>query len=165
MTITSFLMSFRHLVLFLTKIWIFFTTLFKKQVRSAMQHQSVTYNMYPLSPASSYRISVVQKKILVLDLDETLIHSHHDGLVRPTVKPGTPPDFILRVEIERHPVRFYVYKRPHVDYFLNIVSQWYDLVVFTASMEIYGAAVADKLDNNRGILRRRYYRQVNQLIT
>jgi len=26
-------------------------------------------------------------------------------------------------------------------------------------MEIYGAAVADKLDNNRGILRRRYYRQ------
>ena len=26
-------------------------------------------------------------------------------------------------------------------------------------MEIYGAAVADKLDNNRGVLRRRYYRQ------
>lgn len=39
------------------------------------------------------------------------------------------------------------------------VSQWYDLVVFTASMEIYGAAVADKLDAGRGILRRRYYRQ------
>jgi hypothetical protein len=35
----------------------------------------------------------------------------------------------------------------------------YELVVFTASMEIYGAAVADKLDDNRGILRRRYYRQ------
>lgn len=40
------------------------------------------------------------------------------------------------------------------------VSQWYELVVFTASMEIYGSAVADKLDNNRGILKRRYYRQV-----
>uniref|UniRef100_A0A4W3H2Z4 Mitochondrial import inner membrane translocase subunit TIM50 n=1 Tax=Callorhinchus milii TaxID=7868 RepID=A0A4W3H2Z4_CALMI len=26
-------------------------------------------------------------------------------------------------------------------------------------MEIYGSAVADKLDNNRGILKRRYYRQ------
>lgn len=26
-------------------------------------------------------------------------------------------------------------------------------------MEIYGAAVADKLDNRRGILRRRFYRQ------
>ncbi|XP_050789585.1 CTD nuclear envelope phosphatase 1-like [Gopherus flavomarginatus] len=39
------------------------------------------------------------------------------------------------------------------------VSQWYELVVFTASMEIYGSAVADKLDNNRSILKRRYYRQ------
>ncbi|XP_071988502.1 CTD nuclear envelope phosphatase 1 [Engystomops pustulosus] len=26
-------------------------------------------------------------------------------------------------------------------------------------MEIYGSAVADKLDNNRGVLRRRFYRQ------
>lgn len=39
------------------------------------------------------------------------------------------------------------------------VSQWYDVVVFTASMEIYGAAVADELDAGRNILRRRYYRQ------
>ena len=39
------------------------------------------------------------------------------------------------------------------------VSQWYELVVFTASMEIYGTAVADKLDNDQGLLRRRYYRQ------
>ena len=41
------------------------------------------------------------------------------------------------------------------------VSQWYDLVVFTASMEIYGAAVADKLDNSRGVLKKRFYRQVS----
>ena len=39
------------------------------------------------------------------------------------------------------------------------VSTWYDLVVFTASMEIYGQAVADKLDDNRDILKRRYFRQ------
>jgi len=39
------------------------------------------------------------------------------------------------------------------------VSKWYELVVFTASMQIYGAAVADKLDNRRGILKRRFYRQ------
>ncbi len=39
------------------------------------------------------------------------------------------------------------------------MSTWYDLVVFTASMEIYGQAVADKLDDNRDILKRRYFRQ------
>jgi CTD nuclear envelope phosphatase 1 len=159
MTIASFSMSFRHLIIFIAKLWSLITMLFKKKIRTSLQHQAVTYFQTPLSPASQYRLTIVQKKILVLDLDETLIHSHHDGLVRPTVKPGTPPDFILRVEIDRHPVRFYVYKRPHVDYFLNMVSQWYELVVFTASMEIYGAAVADKLDVNRGVLKRRYYRQ------
>lgn len=68
--------------------------------------------------------------------------------------------FYLQITIDRHPVRFFVHKRPHVDYFLDVVSQWYDLVIFTASMEIYGAAVADKLDNKRGVLNRRYYRQV-----
>ena len=36
------------------------------------------------------------------------------------------------------------------------VSQWFELVVFTASMEIYGTAVADKLDGNQGMLNRRY---------
>lgn len=39
------------------------------------------------------------------------------------------------------------------------MSKWYELVIFTASMEIYGAAVTDKLDNNRNIFLRRYFRQ------
>lgn len=60
---------------------------------------------------------------MVLDLDETLIHSHHDGIGRQTVKPGTAPDFVLKVTIDRHPVRFFVHKRPHVDYFLDVVSK------------------------------------------
>ncbi|XP_055110453.1 CTD nuclear envelope phosphatase 1-like [Symphalangus syndactylus] len=46
-----------------------------------------------------------------------------------------------------------------MDFFLEVVSQWWELVVFIASMEIYGSAVADKLDNSRSILRRRYYGQ------
>ena len=59
----------------------------------------------------------------MLDLDETLIHSFHDGVLRQTVKPGTPADFIFRVTIDRHPVRFFVHKRPHVDFFLEVVSE------------------------------------------
>lgn len=65
---------------------------------------------------------LVRRKILVLDLDETLIHSHHDGVARQTVPSSTPPDFVLRVNIDHHPVRFLVHKRPHVDYFLDVVS-------------------------------------------
>lgn len=65
----------------------------------------------------------------------------------------------MRVTIDRQPVRFFVHLRPHVDFFLSVVSQWYDLVVYTASMEVYGTSVADKLDRGRGLLKRRYFRQ------
>ena len=44
-------------------------------------------------------LGMLKRKILVLDLDETLIHSHHDGVLRQTVKPGTPPDFVLKVSV------------------------------------------------------------------
>ncbi|EEB13741.1 dullard protein, putative [Pediculus humanus corporis] len=152
-------MGLRAFLLMASKIWTCVCYFLKLQVRTFCQHQPVKYELFPLSPLSRHRLSIVKRKVLVLDLDETLIHSHHDGVLRQTVKPGTPADFVLKVTIDRHPVRFFVHKRPHVDFLLDIVSQWYELVVFTASMEIYGAAVADRLDNNRGILRRRYYRQ------
>ncbi|XP_075062212.1 CTD nuclear envelope phosphatase 1 isoform X2 [Mixophyes fleayi] len=150
------LLGLRGFVAFAAKLWSFLLYILRRQV---IQYQTVRYDILPLSPASRNRINQVKRKVLVLDLDETLIHSHHDGVLRPTVRPGTPPDFILKVLIDKHPVRFFVHKRPHVDFFLEVVSQWYELVVFTASMEIYGSAVADKLDNNRGVLRRRFYRQ------
>jgi CTD nuclear envelope phosphatase 1 len=152
-------MSVKACLLLAAKVWSFVAYLFKKQYRTIQQYKAIKYDISPLSPISRHRLNMVRKKVLVLDLDETLIHSHHDGVVRPTVKPGTPPDFILKVTIDRHPVRFFVHKRPHVDFFLSVVSQWFELVVFTASMEIYGTAVADKLDGNQGMLNRRYYRQ------
>ncbi|XP_037664581.1 CTD nuclear envelope phosphatase 1 isoform X1 [Choloepus didactylus] len=186
---TQCLLGLRTFVAFAAKLWSFFIYLLRRQIRTPLlhpgfpdalsvclagrafqcslsglgtwviQYQTVRYDILPLSPVSRNRLGQVKRKILVLDLDETLIHSHHDGVLRPTVRPGTPPDFILKVVIDKHPVRFFVHKRPHVDFFLEVVSQWYELVVFTASMEIYGSAVADKLDNSRSILKRRYYRQ------
>ncbi|CAF0888915.1 unnamed protein product [Rotaria sordida] len=155
-----FLLMFKRLLRFFFGVWTFIFVTLRGSKKKLIQFQSVKYYNCPLQPLSLHRLHFLPKKILVLDLDETLIHSHHDGLSRVvTVKPTGPPDFIVRVEIERHPVRFFVYKRPHVDYFLETVSQWYDLVVFTASMEIYGAAVTERLDNNRNILSRRYFRQ------
>ncbi|XP_041750419.1 CTD nuclear envelope phosphatase 1A isoform X1 [Coregonus clupeaformis] len=151
------LLGIRTFVGVTSRIWGFILYILRKHLRTVIQYQTVRYDTLPLSPVSRNRLNAVKRKILVLDLDETLIHSHHDGVVRPKVRPGTPPDFILKVVIDKHPVRFSVHKRPHVDFFLEVVSQWYELVVFTASMEIYGSAVSDKLD--RDILKRRYYRQ------
>ena len=70
--------------------------------------------------------------ILTYTLDSCL------GVLRQTVKPGTPPDFILKVTIDRHPVRFFVHKRPHVDFFLNIVSLIDCLNYFMKTWTVFG---------------------------
>ncbi|XP_033110294.1 CTD nuclear envelope phosphatase 1A-like [Anneissia japonica] len=156
---TYLLMGVKTILLIASKLWEIFSYVIRRNIRKFIQHQTVRYEIQPLSPLSKHKLDLVKRKTLVLDLDETLIHSYHDGLIRPNSKPTIPPDFVLKVTIDAHPVRFFVYKRPHVDFFLDVVSQWYDLVVFTASMEIYGSAVADKLDKGRGVFKRRYYRQ------
>merc|ERR1712037_22851 len=138
-----------------------FTTV-NRNIRWFQQFTTLRYpnRFAPLQPAETHRIAGLKRKTLVLDLDETLIHSQHDGLGRGGPARSTKTsDFTLNVVIDSHPVSFYVYKRPHVDYFLQTVSQWYDLVVFTASMEVYGSAVCDKLDPHKSIIRKRYYRQ------
>ncbi|XP_016391388.1 CTD nuclear envelope phosphatase 1A-like [Sinocyclocheilus rhinocerous] len=79
-----------------SRIWSFILYILRKHLRTIIQYQTVRYDTLPLSPISRNRLNAVKRKILVLDLDETLIHSHHDGVLRPTVRPGTPPDFILK---------------------------------------------------------------------
>jgi TFIIF-interacting CTD phosphatase-like protein len=69
------------------------------------------------------------KKTLVLDLDETLVHSSTRGIRH---------DFMVEVLNENASLIYYVYKRPHLDYFLKKVAQWYDIVIFTASVSEYG---------------------------
>lgn len=140
----------------------FLFTIISRKLRVIQQYTTLRYpNRYtPLEASEVQKISSVRRKTLVLDLDETLIHSQHDGLGRNgPVRSNKPADFVLNVVIDAHPVSFYVYKRPHVDFFLQTVAQWYDLVVFTASMEVYGKAVCDHLDPSKVTFKRRYYRQ------
>ncbi|XP_064542855.1 CTD nuclear envelope phosphatase 1 [Drosophila montana] len=121
----------------------------------------------PLSPDSQKQLDIISRKTLVLDLDETLVHSCYldpdtNDVVGCNFVPETAvPDYVLHIPIlaNLHPIEFQVFKRPHVDEFLNFVSRWYDLVIYTASLEAYASNVIDKLDAGRGILHRRLYRQ------
>ena len=119
---TQCLLGLRTFVAFAAKLWSFFIYPLRRQIRTVIQYKTVRCDILPLSPVSRNRLSQVKRKILVLDLDETLIHYHHDGVLGPTVWPGTPPDFILKVVMDKHPLRFFVHKRPHVDFFLEVVS-------------------------------------------
>jgi len=57
------------------------------------------------------------------------------------------------------PILYYVHKRPYCDEFLRRVCQWYNLVVFTASVQEYADPVIDWLEQERKFFSGRYYRQ------
>ena len=92
----------------------------------------------------------VNKKCLVIDLDETLVHS--------SFKPISNADFIVPVEIDGTIHQVYVLKRPYVDEFLKKVGELYECVLFTASLAKYADPVTDLLDK-WDVFRARLFRE------
>ncbi|KAK7035522.1 hypothetical protein VNI00_011815 [Paramarasmius palmivorus] len=86
------------------------------------------------------------RKCLVLDLDETLVHSSFKSIQH--------ADFVVPVEIEYHWHNVYVIKRPGVDNFLKKMGELYEIVVFTASLSKYADPVLDRLDIGHTITHR-----------
>ncbi|KAJ2881585.1 Nuclear envelope morphology protein 1 [Coemansia aciculifera] len=101
--------------------------------------------------SGSIAARTAKRKILVLDLDETLIHSSPQGSYRAHHR--------IEVVIDKVACLYYVYKRPHVDYFLRRVSEWYKVVVFTASLAEYADPVIDLLDSQNKLIEGRYFRE------
>lgn len=66
------------------------------------------------------------RRCVVVDLDETLVHS--------SFKPVDKPDFIVDVEIDGIVHQVYVLKRPFADEFLIRLGQLFECVLFTASL-------------------------------
>ncbi|KAH9942440.1 NIF-domain-containing protein [Epithele typhae] len=88
----------------------------------------------------------VGRKCLVLDLDETLVHSSLKGVPQ--------PDYIVPVEIEAYWHNFFVLKRPGVDEFMKKMGEIYEVVVFTASLSKYADPVLDRLDPSHSVAHR-----------
>jgi len=92
-----------------------------------------------------------RKKSLILDLDETLVHS--------TSKlPGYYDFHLDRLFVENRACSFYVIKRPHLDYFLSEVDKYYDLSIFTASVKDYASPVIRLIDKT-GRFKNIYFRE------
>ncbi|KAF8209653.1 HAD-like domain-containing protein [Mycena galopus ATCC 62051] len=88
----------------------------------------------------------VGRKCLVLDLDETLIHSSFKSIPN--------PDFIIPVEIEGTWHRFHVLKRPDVENFLGKMGETYEIVVWTAALGQYANPLLDLLDISHAVAHR-----------
>ncbi|KAL6250023.1 Nuclear envelope morphology protein 1 [Rhinocladiella similis] len=126
-------------------------------------------NLVPRPPTRGS--APLQQKTLILDLDETLIHSLAKGgrmssghmvevkLNVPVTLSSPQPGQVASVLGPQHPILYYVHKRPHCDEFLRKISKWYKLVVFTASVQEYADPVIDWLEQERKYFVGRYYRQ------
>ncbi|RMZ78420.1 hypothetical protein DV738_g3937, partial [Chaetothyriales sp. CBS 135597] len=96
---------------------------------------SVEKQTWLLPPAQPH---LQGRKCLILDLDETLVHSSFKIL--------NQADFTIPVEIEGQYHNVYVIKRPGVDAFMKRVGELFEVVVFTASVSKYGDPLLDQLD-------------------
>ncbi|KAL4495660.1 hypothetical protein ABPG72_014129 [Tetrahymena utriculariae] len=81
------------------------------------------------------------KKTLILDLDETLVHS--------SFQPMSNSDYTLSIKVQNLPFTIHVKKRPGVEYFLEKVSEYFEVVIYTASLAEYADPVCDLIDPKR----------------
>ena len=82
---------------------------------------------------------ITNKKTLVLDLDETLVHSNF-------IPFNCPSDVIIKIELENIIHDIHVLVRPGVKEFLEKMSKKYEIVIFTASLSKYADPLLDIID-------------------
>lgn len=118
------------------------------------KHRQTSSTALPTIPRM---LIAAKRKTLVLDLDETLIHSMTRG------NSSLGPSQMVEVHLQSTQVSsfYYVAKRPHCNDFLQAVLQWYDVAIFTASVKEYADPIIDLLERDLGLhqaFKRRFYR-------
>ncbi|CAL5028963.1 unnamed protein product [Urochloa decumbens] len=88
---------------------------------------------------------------LVLDLDETLVHS--------TLEHCEDADFSFPVHFNFREHTIYVRCRPYLKVFLERVASMFETIIFTASQSIYAEQLLNVLDPKRKLFRHRVYRE------
>lgn len=114
-------------------------------------------NLAPLTEEMRMRPSALPEKepgtpriSLALDLDETLVHC--------SVEPLSNAELTFTVTFNAQDYEVFVRTRPHLDVFLKQVSQWFEIIVFTASQQVYADKLLNILDPERKYIRHRVFR-------
>eukprot|EP01062_Namystynia_karyoxenos_P056947 TRINITY_DN47892_c0_g1_i1.p1 TRINITY_DN47892_c0_g1~~TRINITY_DN47892_c0_g1_i1.p1 ORF type:complete len:320 (+),score=64.81 TRINITY_DN47892_c0_g1_i1:98-1057(+) len=96
------------------------------------------------------------RKVLIVDLDETLVHSCFEAC---------QCDIQLPIVVDGQKCIAYVKKRPGCDEFLRRATRLFDVVIWTASLELYAGPLIDVLqrDSRCGPLKRMFRSDCTQL--
>ncbi|XVE88322.1 hypothetical protein DITRI_Ditri19aG0060500 [Diplodiscus trichospermus] len=118
-------------------------------IRSLPELSDVVSSFHPsMDPTEARRRNPIT---LVLDLDETLVHS--------TLEHCDDTDFTFTVFFNMKEHTVYVKQRPYLQTFLEKVAEMFEIVIFTASQSIYAEELLDILDPDRKLISRRVYRE------
>jgi len=107
----------------------------------------------PVKSIEKRRISIDTKgkKLVVFDLDETLVHCNTDNILN--------SDKIITVTLNNgEQVKAGVNIRPYAIECLKELAEYYELIVFTASHPCYANVVIDLLDPEQNIFSKRLFR-------
>jgi Dullard-like phosphatase family protein len=120
----------------------------QEQLLRIMHESVVIAKVKPPSSAllrtlPSYSRKTQHTKLLVLDLDDTLVHSSDSG------------DF----EVQLKQQSLWVRTRPHAAEFLREAGRLYEVAVYTASEAVYADQVLKHLDPTGCLLQHRLYRE------
>ena len=83
-----------------------------------------------------------KQKTLVIDLDETLVHSYFEK------EPPYKPDISYDIEIAGITIHISTLIRPGTYQFLEKLSNIYEIVIFTASLSQYAIPLLNEIDKN-----------------
>jgi len=93
-----------------------------------------------------------RKKTIIFDLDETLVHCNEN--------PDMPCDIVLKINFGNGlDLEAGINLRPYLRECLKELSQYYELMVFTASHESYANGVVDYIDPNHEFIQHRLSRE------
>ena len=99
----------------------------------------------------------IDKKTLVLDLDETLLHSQYIKFS------STDSDIVLKIEFDNEPRDIHVLIRPGAKEFIRKMNKFYEIVIFTASVSKYAIPLINLIDE-KGVCIHRLFREHCSLV-
>ena len=119
-----------------------YQTIKNKEINNNQNNQQLKEPMCTLDKFLPDKVSKF-KKTLVLDLDETLVHSIFINVNNSNC------DISLNINFENRNIKANVLKRPGVDEFLEKMSNLYEIVIFTASLSQYAIPLIEQLDKKK----------------
>ena len=128
----------------------------KNYLNNGPKNQNNDYSKINTNSSMSKMIQTNNKKTLILDLDETLVHSSFKPITYNNVYHR--PDIFLTINFRANNHNVFVLKRPYVHEFLKEMNKIYNIIIFTASVKEYANPLLDTLDTEK-VIKRRLFRE------